>query len=87
MDINIWSAVITTVIAALGTYVGFIHGLRIRVAVLESNLDQLEGEVQRIEKRLDKKSEQFDKILESMSDIREKLTRIATVLDIEEAKR
>ena len=80
---QIWPYLLTAMVTAVGTYVGAIHKLRIKVAVLENRLERVDGEVTRVDKRLDKKSEQFDRIQEDISDIREKLARIAVVLDME----
>lgn len=85
--IDIWPMVVTAILTAIGTYVGFIHKLRVKVAVLENKVNKVENDVQRVDKRVDRKSEQFDKIQEDISDIREKLARIAAVLDIVESKK
>lgn len=84
---NVWSMLATAIVTAIGTYIGFIHKLRVKVAVLENKMERVESEVQRVDKRVDRKSEQFDKIQEDISDIREKLARIAAVLDIVEHKK
>lgn len=85
--IDIWPMVVSAILTAIGTYVGFIHKLRVKVVVLENKMDKVESEVKRVDRRVDRKSEQFDKIQEDISDIREKLARIAAVLDIVEHKK
>ena len=85
--IDIWPMLVTAILTGIGTYIGFIHKLRVKVAVLENKVEKVENEVQRVDQRVKKKSEQFDKIQEDISDIRVKLARIAAVLDIVEHKK
>ena len=80
--IDIWPMVVTALLTAVGTYVGFILRLRIKVAAMEERVTKVEEEVKRVDRRVDKKSEQFDKIQKNLSVIREEIVRIATFLDM-----
>lgn len=79
---DIWPMVVASFLTAVGTYVGFIHRLRIKVAVMEERVTKAEEEVKRVDRRVDKKSEQFDEIQKDLSVIREEIVRIATFLDM-----
>lgn len=72
--IDIWPMVLTALLTAVGTYVGFIHRLRIRVATLQVEVDELK-------RRVEGHSKKQDDILAAVhgiqSDMNDKLSKIA----------
>ena len=70
---SIWPVVVGCVLTAVGTYAGFIHGLRIKVAVLEQKIAMAES-------RLDRKSTQFDKLQQDLADIKADFAEVKTDL-------
>lgn len=87
---TIWPILVSTALGAVTVYAGFIHSLRIKVAVLEQRVDNLQ-------KRVDSHSKKTDEILDAISefkmDVSKELSKIAvdiakinTTLNIAEEK-
>lgn len=72
--VDIWPMLITAILTALGTYIGFIHRLRIKVSVLDV-------EVKELKRRVEGHSRKQDDILTAINgiqqDMNEKLNAIA----------
>ena len=72
--VDIWPMVLTALLTAVGTYVGFIHRLRIRVATLQVEVDELK-------RRVEGHSKKQDDILAAVhgiqTDMNDKLSKIA----------
>ena len=51
--VDIWPMVVTAALAAIGTYIGFIHRLRIKVSVMEVEVAELKRRVEGHSKRQD----------------------------------
>ena len=60
---SIWPILLGCVLTAIGTYIGFIHGLRIKVALLELR-------VEKNEQRLDRKSAMLDSFKDNIAEIK-----------------
>ena len=72
---DIWPYILTAVLTAVGTYMGAIHQLKERVAVMENEMDNLQ-------KRVDSHSGKIDDILDGINDIKVKIMEISTTLNI-----
>ena len=70
----LWPILLTAAVTAIGTYAGFIHGLRIKVAVLEHK-------VEKVDERLSRKSKQFDEIQQDLADIKQDIAKISATLE------
>ena len=72
--VDIWPMLMTAVFTAIGTYIGFIHRLRIKVSVLDV-------EVKELKRRVEGHSKKQDDILTAITgiqqDMNEKLNAIA----------
>jgi len=72
--VDIWPMLITAILTALGTYIGFIHRLRIKVSVLDV-------EVKELKRRVEGHSKKQDDILTAINgiqtDMNDKLNKIA----------
>lgn len=74
---DLWPYIVTAIITAIGTYVGAIHALKVRVAVLEHKCENLQ-------KRVDSHSGKIDQILEGINEIKVAIVKINTTLSIVE---
>lgn len=68
---------VTALLTAIGTYLGYIHKLKERVAVLEHKTESLQ-------KRLDSHSTKIDDILEGVNEIKITIAEIKATLNIVE---
>ena len=62
--VDIWPMLITAILTALGTYIGFIHRLRIKVSVLDV-------EVKELKRRVEGHSRKQDDILTAINGIQQ----------------
>ena len=76
---EIWPYLLTAVITAIGTYVGAIHRLRVKVAVLEHK-------VERLEKRVDSHSKKTDDILTALGDFKQEVSNKLNEIAVDIAK-
>jgi uncharacterized protein YoxC len=65
--VDIWPVIIPTILALLIGYVGFIHKLRIDVAVLKQKVESLQ-------KRVDSHSKKQDELLTLVTDFKEDIS-------------
>jgi hypothetical protein len=68
-----------SVLTGVATYIGFIHSLRIKVAVLESKVANLQ-------KRVDSHSKKTDEILETISDFKQEVSNKLNEIAVDIAK-
>ncbi len=77
---DIWPFLLTALITAVGGYVGYIHNLKVRVAVLEKTIEDLIGTIENMQKRMDSHSKKQDDILDSVNALKlELLDRMGTM--------
>ncbi len=72
--VDIWPMMITAILTALGTYIGFIHRLRIKVSVLDVEVNELK---RRVEGHSKKQDDILTAITNIQQDMNEKLNAIA----------
>jgi len=88
--LDLWPILTPTILALLISYIGFIHKLRIEVAVLKQKVENLQ-------KRVDSHSKKQDDLLTLVTDFKEDMTdklnailvdiaKISTTLNIVEGK-
>ena len=77
--VDIWPMVVTAAIAALGTYIGFIHRLRIKVSVMEV-------EVAELKRRVEGHSKRQDDILNAINGINTNVTEKLNTIVVDIAK-
>lgn len=62
--------ILTAVIPAVGLYIGYIHQLRTKMAVVEKTLDTLQRNQDNMQKRMDNHSKKQDEILNAIAALR-----------------
>ena len=62
--------ILTAVIPAVGLYIGYIHQLRTKMAVVEKTLETLQRNQDNMQKRMDNHSKKQDEILDAISALR-----------------
>ena len=77
--VDIWPMVVTAAIAAIGTYIGFIHRLRIKVSVMEV-------EVAELKRRVEGHSKRQDDILNAINGINTNVTDKLNTIVVDIAK-
>lgn len=77
--VDIWPMVVTTALAAIGTYIGFIHRLRIKVSVMEV-------EVAELKRRVEGHSKRQDDILNAINGINTNVTEKLNTIVVDIAK-
>lgn len=76
---DIWPLLITAVLTGIGTYIGFIHKLRIKVAVMES-------EVKRLQERVNSHSKKTDEILNTIGEFKDEISKQLGQIAVDIAK-
>lgn len=76
---DIWPMLLTALLTAIGTYVGFIHKLRVKVAVMEEK-------VERLQKRVDSHSKKTDDILHTISEFKDEISKQLGQIAVDIAK-
>lgn len=77
---DIWPFLLTAAITAIAGYVGYIHTLKTRVAVLEKTIENLSKTIESMQKRMDSHSKKQDDILTSVNTMRfEVLKQIGSI--------
>ena len=64
---DIWPFLLTSVLTAVAGYIGYIHTLKTRVAVLEKTIEDLMKTIDSMQMRLDSHSKKQDDILEGLN--------------------
>ena len=77
--VDIWPMVVTAAIAAIVTYIGFIHRLRIKVSVMEV-------EVAELKRRVEGHSKRQDDILNAINGINTNVTEKLNTIVVDIAK-
>lgn len=77
--VDIWPMVVTAALAAIGTYIGFIHRLRIKVSVMEV-------EVAELKRRVEGHSKRQDDILNAINGINTNVTDKLNTIVVDIAK-
>ena len=62
--------ILTAVIPAVGLYIGYIHQLRTKMAVVEKTLETLQRNQDNMQKRMDNHSKKQDEILDAIAALR-----------------
>lgn len=76
---DIWPMLVTAIITGIGTYVGFIHKLRIKIAVMEEK-------VERLQKRVDSHSKKTDDILQTIGEFKDEISKQLGQIAVDIAK-
>ena len=77
---DIWPYLLTALLPAIALYVGYIHQLKLEVAVLKTTVDDLKKDLESVQKRQDSHSKKQDDILKSITDLKvEMLKEMGTV--------
>jgi hypothetical protein len=67
---DIWPYLLTALLPAIALYVGYIHQLKLEVAVLKTTVDDLKKDLESVQKRQDSHSKKQDDILKSITDLK-----------------
>lgn len=62
--------ILTAVIPAVGLYIGYIHQLRTKMAVVEKTLETLQRNQDNMQKRMDSHSKKQDEILDAIASLK-----------------
>ena len=76
---DLWPYAVTVAISVMGTYFALVHGLNIRVTVLERRLEDIEGNMGKQDKKL-------DHLAEILSRMQADIASIKTTLNIIQPK-
>ncbi len=74
--IEIWPYMLTALISAIGFYIGFVHKLKIEVAVLKKTVEDMQITLANVQKRQDSHSKKQDDILESITDMKLEMVKL-----------
>lgn len=72
---DIWPFLLTAVLTAIAGYIGYIHSLKTRVAVLEQTIEDLMKTIDNMQKRMDSHSKKQDDILDSVNEMKLEVLR------------
>lgn len=72
---DIWPFLLTAVLTAIAGYIGYIHSLKTRVAVLEKTIEDLMKTIENMQKRMDSHSKKQDDILDSVNEMKLEVLR------------
>ena len=67
---DLWPLIVPTILALVIGYIGFIHKLRIEVAVLKTTVEDLLKTVDSMQKRQDSHSKKQDEIVKLITDLK-----------------
>lgn len=67
---DLWPYLLTAGIPALGLYIGYIHQLRMKMAVVEKTLETLQRNQDNMQRRMDNHSKKQDEILNAIAALR-----------------
>lgn len=67
---EVWPFFLTALISAIGFYIGFVHKLKIEVAVLKKTVEDMQVSLGNVQKRQDSHSKKQDDILKSINDMK-----------------
>lgn len=73
---EIWPYLLTALISAIGFYIGFVHKLKVEVAVLKKTVEDMQGEINAIHKRQDSQSKKLDEIQRSITDMKLEMVKL-----------
>jgi uncharacterized membrane-anchored protein YhcB (DUF1043 family) len=71
----IWPYLATAVVSAVALYIGYIHQLRMKMAVLEKTLENQQYALDNLTKRMDNHSKKQDDILEAIAALKVDIVR------------
>ena len=72
---EIWPYLLTALVPAIGLYIGYIHQLRMKMAVVEKTLETLQRNQDNMQKRMDNHSKKQDEILDAISAMKLELVK------------
>lgn len=64
---DIWPYLLTAAVPTIGLYIGYIHQLRMKMAVVEKTLETLQRNQDNMQKRMDSHSKKQDEILNAIA--------------------
>lgn len=68
--VDIWPYIASALLSAVGMYVGYIHQLKLEVAVLKKSFEEQQKTIDAMNKRIDSHSKKQDAILESINTLK-----------------
>lgn len=68
--VEVWPYLLTACISAIGFYIGFVHKLKIEVAVLKKTVEDMQVTLGNVQKRQDSHSKKQDDILNSINQMK-----------------
>lgn len=72
---EIWPYLLTALVPTIGLYIGYIHQLRMKMAVVEKTLETLQRNQDNMQKRMDNHSKKQDEILDAISAMKLELVK------------
>lgn len=72
---EIWPYLLTAAVPTIGLYIGYIHQLRLKMAVVEKTLETLQRNQDNMQKRMDSHSKKQDEILAAISAMKLELVK------------
>ena len=72
---EIWPYLLTAFVPAVGLYIGYIHQLRMKMAVVENTLQTLQTNQDNMQKRMDNHSKKQDEILDAIASLKVEIVK------------
>ena len=67
---ELWPFILTALLPAIGLYIGYIHQLKTKVAVMEKTLEDQQKTLDNMQKRMDNHSKKQDDILQAIASMK-----------------
>jgi len=73
--IDLWPYILTATVPSVGIYIGYIHQMRIKIAVMEKALEAIQQNLDNMQKRVDNHSKKQDEILNAISQLKVEIVK------------
>lgn len=67
---DIWPILLSAILPSVGLYIGYIHQLRMKMAVMEKTLEAQQKSLDNMQKRMDNHSKKQDDILDAIAQLK-----------------
>lgn len=71
----LWPHLLTAILPAIGLYVGYIHKLKVDVAVMQKTIEDQQKNIDNMTARLDKHSRKQDEIFDTLTEIKVEIAK------------
>lgn len=78
---EMWPYLLTAAVPTIGLYIGYIHQLRLKMAVVENTLQTLQANQDNMQKRMDNHSKKQDEILNAIASLKIEIVKQLAVTE------